>query len=452
MATLRLPESVWAAVHQHLFGTPGEHFAFLLARCADVDGEPVFLVHDMLLVPDAQIAQSRHGWELSLDGILAVVNAAVRGGFALIEAHGHGGRRPRFSGTDRQGLPGFAAYMLGSLPGRPYGATVWGDTAIYGEVFLPDGQTTSMSSITVAGSRLLQLASCADDEAAIEETFARQLPWFATEGQRALGRLRAALVGVGGTGAQLAQNLVYLGVRDFVLVDDDTADPTSMNRLVTAAAADIGTPKTLLARRLIKSVAPAAQVTTLTENLRSPAVLTALKGVDVVFGCVDNDGARLILNELAVAYALPYIDLGVGIEVEDSRVTTIGGRVAIVVPGGPCLVCMGEIDRAEAAFMLGTPEQQAFQRERGYVHGMDVPAPAVVSLNATLAATAATEFAVYVSGLRPVQHYTELDVLGTGRSLPSQWLTPRRVVPLPGCVHCALAGSGDTSNLERYLR
>src|SRR5205823_2917456 len=94
------------------------------------------------------------------------------------------------------------------------------------------------------------------------------------------------------------------------------------------------------------------------------------------------------------------------------QVESMGGRVAIVLPGGPCLLCMDEIDRHEAAFVLSSPAHQAFQRAQGYVRGMEVPAPAVVSLNAAIAAAAATEFAVYVSGLRPVQLYVELDVLG----------------------------------------
>jgi len=124
----------------------------------------------------------------------------------------------------------------------------------------------------------------------------------------------------------------------------------------------------------------------------------------------------------------------------------------VVVPGGPCLYCMREIDSEEARFFLGSAEERAFQVVRGYVRGMDVKAPSVVSLNATLAAIAVNEFAVFVSGVRPVHSYTEFDLLGVGRPLRSQWVTPKRVAKMPSCIECTLAGVGDGAQIERYVR
>ena len=88
----------------------------------------------------------------------------------------------------------------------------------------------------------------------------------------------------------------------------------------------------------------------------------------------------------------------------------------------------------------------------GYVDGLDVPAPAVVSLNATVAGVATNEFMMLVSGMRPVHHYTELDLLGVGRPIASQWVTPRRVELISGCVQCAAAGKGDKSEVARYAK
>jgi molybdopterin/thiamine biosynthesis adenylyltransferase len=221
---------------------------------------------------------------------------------------------------------------------------------------------------------------------------------------------------------------------------------------VTATAADVATPKAILARRLIKSVAPEAQVTVVAHKLQSIDALDALKGVDVLFGCVDNDGARLILNELALACGVPLFDSAVAIEASDGNVVAAGGRVAVVVQGGPCLVCMGEIDRHEAAFYLGSPEQQADQRARGYVQGLEVEAPSVVSLNAVAAGVAVNEFAVVASGVRTLNVYTEFDLLGVGRATKSQWLVPTRYEAKGSCVACLTKGTGDVSGIERYTR
>jgi len=450
VSTIRVPERVWMAVYNHLFSRPGEHFAFMLAQWTYSRGTPVFMVRDVILIPDEQVTVGRDGWELTTDAIVEVINTATRSGDTLIEAHNHGGLRPRFSRTDRDGFKEFTTYVFESLPGRPYAATVWADSTIYGEFFLPDGSSGALSSISVIGDRLRQVVSRDDDADPVAAAFDRQLPWFTEEGQRSLARLRMAIVGAGGTGSLLIQNLVYLGIRQFVLVEDDDSDTTSMNRLVTAMAADLDTPKSILGRRLIKSVAPNAVVEVIPSKLQSRNALDVLKGVDIVFGCVDNDGARLVLNELALAYGIPYFDLAVGIDAEHGEVLVAGGRVAIVLPGGSCLYCMGQIDAAEARFFLSSAEEQATQRARGYVRGMDVPAPAVISLNATIAAAATNEFAIFISGLRPVNIYTDLDLLGTGRTVKGQWMTPTGVRALGNCVQCSIAGAGDSASIERY--
>ncbi len=449
MAVIRLPEHIHADVHQHLFGTPGEHFAFMHARTTTSTGTPVFLAHAVTLVPDDKVTITKHGYEIDPDYLLDLVNNAIRSGDALIEAHNHKGTKPRPSTLDRDALAEFVPYIVDSL-GRPYAATIWTETTIYGEYHQPDGTTGRIRSITATGSRLQQLVSRDDDGAHPPAYASRQLPWFTAAGQQQLGRLRIAIVGAGGTGSHTIMQLTYLGVRDLAIIDRDDLDETSLNRVVTATPADIGTNKTILGRRAARSIAPDCHVDALPYDLRDPRSLDALKGADVIFGCVDNDGARLILNELAVAYAIPYFDLGVGINAPDGILDEIGGRLAAILPGGPCLACMDEIDRAEARYHLSTPAQQEHARKRGYITGMDVPAPAVVSLNGAIASIAVNELALYLTGARPISPLTQLDLLGTGHPIPSQWLTPTRVESNPGCLTCSHAGLGDAVSLERY--
>lgn len=112
---------------------------------------------------------------------------------------------------------------------------------------------------------------------------------------------------------------------------------------------------------------------------------------------------------------------------------------------------MGQIDPAEAAFFLASPSQRAEQVARGYVAGMGIPTPAVVSVNAAVSATAINEFSIALSGARAVNPYTELDMLGIGRPLRSQWLYPGRVDRQPSCVICATANLGDKVGIERYI-
>jgi molybdopterin/thiamine biosynthesis adenylyltransferase len=448
MGVIRMPEGVLTELTAHL-DRRGEHFAFLIATLTWSQGEPVFMVKRVHLVPDDQTSWVRDGHEVSTDAMIAAINLAVRERAALIEVHNHRGPSPRWSATDREGLEETVPYMLGSLPGRPYGAAVWGGGELSGDWFAQGGLRGEFRSALVVGSSLRQLIS-REDDADGEPGFARQEPWFTAAGQRQLGQLRVGIIGNSGTGSPLIQNLVYLGLHDFVLVEPDSSDPTSMNRLVTATAADVGTPKAILGRRLIRSVAPTAEVQVFETDLRATAALDALRGVDLLFGCVDNDGARLVLNEFAVAYGIPYFDLAVGIDAENGQVQEAGGRVALVLPGGPCLWCMDEIDVEEASYFLAAEAERAERRRLGYVKGMDVPAPSVISLNAAIAAAAVNELAVWVSEAREVSRFVEIDLLGKGRKVASQWMTPRQVEQDPGCVQCLVAGLGDAAHLVRY--
>jgi molybdopterin/thiamine biosynthesis adenylyltransferase len=450
MAVLRIPEPIHAQVYEHLFSRVGEHFAFLRARTTLSAGKPVFLVHGVTLVPDEHVSVDKHGWEIDSDVLLEIVNNAIRCGDALIEAHNHGGTMPRPSRLDREQYSEFVPYILSSLVDRPYAATVWGESAIYGEFFLADGSSGVLRSISSIGERLRQLVSRDGDRAPADGRYDRQLPWFTPAGQQQLAHLRIALIGAGGTGSHAAVQLPYLGARDYLIIDPDAVDETSGNRTVTATPADIGTAKAIVARRTIKSIAPDATVDARVADIREPQALDALTGVDLIIGCVDNDGARLVLNELAVAYAIPYFDLAVGIDAENGAVSQAGGRLAVVLPDGPCLLCMDEIDRIEARYFLSTPDRQAEQRYRGYITGMDIPAPSVVSVNAAIAAIALNELAIYLTGARPINPLTLIDLLGTGQAIPAQWSTPVRVESQQRCFTCTLASRGESANLERY--
>jgi molybdopterin/thiamine biosynthesis adenylyltransferase len=160
-----------------------------------------------------------------------------------------------------------------------------------------------------------------------------------------------------------------------LLIDDDRVERTNLNRLVGATREVVGRQKAEVASEHIRRINAAAKVEPLNANVRSVEVLGRLSACDVVFGCVDTDSARLILNELANAYLIPYIDCGVGIDVEDGRIEDAGGRVIVWVPGRPCLLCAREIDTRIAAEELENAEQREFRKRHGYVSGASIPEP-----------------------------------------------------------------------------
>ena len=111
----------------------------------------------------------------------------------------------------------------------------------------------------------------------------------------------------------------------------------------------------------------------------------------------------------------------------------------------PACSAVAKSTRAAAAAELESDEQRAFRRREGYVTGADVPEPAVISLNGTVASLAVTEFLALVTGFRPAKHYTYYDML-------DQRVGPRLVERDPRCFTCSLEGIGDGANLARFSR
>ena len=136
---------------------------------------------------------------------------------------------------------------------------------------------------------------------------------------------------------------------------------------------------------------------------------------------------------------------------KNGKADVVGGRVASILPEGPCLNCMREIDVDEARYFLSSREDQETTRALGYVSGMDVVAPSVAPLNSFIANCAINEFLIYCTGDRPINPYLEYDMLGKGRPGSAQWLTPRVLKSIEGCIHCTNAGEGDKVGLERYI-
>jgi molybdopterin/thiamine biosynthesis adenylyltransferase len=158
-----------------------------------------------------------------------------------------------------------------------------------------------------------------------------------------LGRARVAIVGLGGGGSHIAQQLSHLGVGEFVLIDPDVVEDTNLNRLVGATQQDVvkSEAKASVSARVIAGVNPGARIWT--EITRWQTCATALRSCDVIFGCVDSIAERAQLETTARRYLIPYIDIGMDVH-RISEGFFIGGQVALSLPGGSCLRCMGIVN------------------------------------------------------------------------------------------------------------
>src|SRR5580658_4303977 len=155
-----------------------------------------------------------------------------------------------------------------------------------------------------------------------------------------LARSRAALVGLGGGGSHVAQQLAHIGLGNFLLIDPDFIEDTNLNRLVGATLEDVklGTAKVDIAERVIKGVNPGAKV--VKRKASWTEVTDELRDADVIFACVDSMVCRSELESFARRFLIPLIDIGMDVH-ELRGEFSIGGQVVLSMPGKPCMRCMG---------------------------------------------------------------------------------------------------------------
>lgn len=271
--------------------------------------------------------------------------------------------------------------------------------------------------------------------------------FFGRDGQEKLRRTTVAVVGIGGLGTHVVQQLALLGVGRLILVDPEELDDSNRNRYVGARHDDPvpGTLKVEIGQRLVHDINPEIEVSIVPKDLISQPAFDGILRADYVFGCLDNEGGRLILTELTAAYEKPYFDLASEILIDESR---YGGRVVVAWDGSGCIVCLGELDVAEAQADLMNPQQR---RDRNAIYGLPheghgEPGPSVVSINGVVASLGVSEFMLVATGVRalPRRVVTYHGHEGGARVGTSP--------PAPDCYYCvAVRGRGNDAAMERYL-
>jgi molybdopterin/thiamine biosynthesis adenylyltransferase len=266
-------------------------------------------------------------------------------------------------------------------------------------------------------------------ESTDEERYARQIELFGARGQELISSTKVAAIGLGGLGSHVCQQLAYLGVRKWIIVDDDPVDRTNLNRLIGATIEDLGKKKGEVAERHILSIQPGSVIKRVDHKLPDEEARGSIGDSDVIMGCVDNDYPRMLLNELAGRHHLPFIDSASGVRERDR--IAFGGRVVVAGADPGCLHCLGLLDQAEIRRAQMSPEELEVEAR---IYGVPVneltkSGPSVVTVNGVVASLAATEFVALVTGLRvPRRRLTYRGDLGTVNSNTDE--------PEPGCYYC----------------
>src|SRR5207248_2895058 len=148
--------------------------------------------------------------------------------------------------------------------------------------------------------------------------------------------------------------------------------------------------------RAVRAMGLRTEVVAIPKNLADPAVVRAAAAADVAFGCMDGAEGRHLLNRLAVFYLIPYFDAGVRLEADGrGGIDQVAGSVHYLQPDRSSLLSRGvyTMDEVQTEALQRTDPREYGERVRaGYIKGVRVATPAVISVNIQAASMAVNEF------------------------------------------------------------
>ncbi|MHB1167499.1 MAG: ThiF family adenylyltransferase [Carboxydocellales bacterium] len=239
------------------------------------------------------------------------------------------------------------------------------------------------------------------------------------------------VVGLGGGGSHIVQQLAHIGFKRFVLCDYDKIEGTNLNRLIGATKLDVEleTPKMAISIKLIRGLSPDASIKRI--NKKWQDYPEPLKDCDIIFGCLDGYQNRSELESFTRRAMIPYIDIGMDVREVDGEAPRMSGQVIASIPGLSCMRCYGFLNELVLA-------------EEAKKYGAAGVRPQVVWSNGVLASTALgiamNLLTNWTEASQDQTLYFEYD--GNKGTIKPHLKTE---IPVKPCIHYKVHSVGDVS-------
>ena len=423
---------------------PNEGAAFLICGTSLTDREDRLLVREVVPVQPAHYLV-REPQRLSIDS-QAYANAAKRAvadGSSVLFVHSHPGGVGEFSGQDDREEPKLMTFLDARVPGRVHGSLVIASAAdLRGRAWVR-GRWTDIGRIRILGGRF-RFHNHVGERRPLPEFFERQVRAFGEELQRLLRALHVGVVGAGGTGSAVAEQLARLGVGELSIFDGDTLTTTNVTRVYGSTIAAAGANKAQLARDHIVSMGLGTKVTAIPAYIDTEEAAKRLRECDLVFGCTDKAAPRSLLGALATRYYIPTFDVAVKIDSSDGLLRGIFGRVTTLIAGEACLFCRDRITPAAIALEALRPAERRARAAERYAPELPEHDPAVIMFTTTVASQAIIEMLHRLTGFMGDDRMSTEVLIRFHDTMISR----NRQPPNPECVcmRRSLWGRGDERN------
>jgi len=439
-ATLRIPADIYERLIVHLFpGDRDEHGAVILAGLRETETEVTLLARELHLAAEADFPPGRRGYrQISPLFVAQTGGRASDEQLVYLSCHNHPGSGDRvgFSRDDLGAHERLFPHLLDLTQAPVVGGLVFGTDSVAGDIWRRDRERVPLAETRLVGANLRRLyPSPPPLSFELPERFDRQARLFGAVGQARLAELHIGVVGAGGGGSLLVEQLARLGVRRLTVADFDRVEETNLSRIVGATRADARerTQKVEVLRRLVADVDRSIGFRGIDGDISDALVAEAFLDCDFLFLATDTARARLVFNAVTHQFLIPGIQIGAKIETtSDGVVDEIYVAVRPVFPPHGCLDCAGLIDPFRIHQEQLTPEERRAQNYIGAPGVAEITDPSVISLNGIGASHAVTTMLLTAVGLaRPesIEHRLLFPADGNSFAVP--------VVPRDSCLFCS---------------
>lgn len=141
----------------------------------------------------------------------------------------------------------------------------------------------------------------------MEPRYARNIPALTEEECTLLLGKKVAVIGCGGLGGHLIDQLARIGVGFLRVVDGDVFEPSNLNRQLLSEVPLLGVSKAKAAADRVMRVNPDIEIEAVTHFLTQDNAAQIIAGCDVVLDGLDNIESRKILAAACQKAGIPYI-------------------------------------------------------------------------------------------------------------------------------------------------
>ena len=133
------------------------------------------------------------------------------------------------------------------------------------------------------------------------------LPEIGISGQQKLAEAKVLIIGIGGLGCPVLQNLVAAGVGKIGIVDGDIVEESNLHRQYLFTLSDCGQQKVEVAAEVVSKQNPDVTVVQYSDYFNKKNCLDIVSDYHIIVDCTDNIATRYLINDVAVAKGIPMV-------------------------------------------------------------------------------------------------------------------------------------------------